>query len=152
MDSLIALIWQVLMIPVGFFVGGAQERRHLRSLDQREGALSYLTVNNLKRVTDPDTVRQSAMVVGQVVIATDYYKSFVTSLRNLVGGEMKAAQSLLLRARREAQLRMLEEAVRIGAQEVWNVRFGFSNIAQMRGRQGAMQVELLAYGTAVVRQ
>ncbi len=39
-----------------------------------------------------------------------------------------------------------------GAHEVWNVRFGFSNIQQMSGNRGAMSVELIAYGTAVRRK
>ena len=68
-----------------------------------------------------------------------------------MGGEMKSAQKLMNRARREALVRLLEQADRRGATEVWNVRFGFSNISQMRGRRGAMQVEILAWGTAVRR-
>lgn len=152
MDSLIELILRVVGIVVGFFAGGFNERRHLRSLEERERQLASIRVCNLKRVTDPDQVVRAEMVLGQVAIATDYFKTFATSLRNLVGGEMGSAQSLLLRARREALLRMLEEAQGLGAVEVWNVRFGFSSISMMRGSQGAMQVELIAYGTAVVRR
>jgi uncharacterized protein YbjQ (UPF0145 family) len=91
------------------------------------------------------------MVGGQVVVATDYFKTFVTALRNIVGGEMRAAQTLLSRARREAILRMIGEARRLGATEVHNVRFAFCNITQLSGNKGAMAVEIYAYGTAVVR-
>ena len=85
------------------------------------------------------------------MIATDTFKSWVTRLRNLVGGEMRAARSLMLRARREALLRMLREAEAGGATEVWNVRYEFCSISMMRGSTGAMQVEMLAWGTAVRR-
>jgi uncharacterized protein YbjQ (UPF0145 family) len=132
-------------------VGGFQERRHLRSLEEREARFKDIRVNNLKRIADPHTVGEAAMVLGQVVIATDYYKSFVTRLKNLIGGEMKTAMSLCTRARREALLRLLEQAQAMGAREVWNVRYGFSNIAGT-AVGSAMQIELIAYGTAIVRK
>ncbi len=152
MGDLIQLLVQLILLPVGFFVGGTIERRHLRDLDRREQQYGDIRVCNLKRVTGPHTVAHSQMVVGQVVIATDYYKTFATSLRNLVGGEMRSAERLMLRARREALLRALEQTRALGADELWNVRYGFCNISEMRGRQGAMQVEVFAWGTAVVRQ
>jgi uncharacterized protein YbjQ (UPF0145 family) len=63
---------------------------------------------------------------------------------------MRAAGSLMVRGRREALCRMLEQARRMRATEVCNVRFGSSSISQMRGKRGAMQVEVIAWGTAVV--
>lgn len=152
MSSIIELALRLLGIAVGFVAGWINERRHLRRLEAKEAEFADLTVTNLKRVPDPDTVEESSLVIGQVVIATDYFKTFLTQLRNLVGGEMKAALSLLTRARREALVRLLEEARRRGAGEIWNVRFQFSSISQMRGRHGAMQVELVAYGTAIRRR
>ncbi len=149
--DLIQLVMRMLMVPVGFFVGGATERSHLRSLESREAQFKDMRVNNLKRIAQPESVAVASMVVGQVVIATDYYKSLVTSLKNMIGGEMKAVKSLCTRARREALLRLMEEARTLGATEVWNVRYGFSNIAGT-GSQAAIQIELIAYGTAVVRK
>ncbi len=139
------------LLVLGFSVGGFQERRHFKSLDRREAAASDILVTNLKRVADPETVRQSSLVGGQVVIGTDYFKTIATALRNLLGGEMKSAQSLMVRARREAVLRMIDDARRLGATEVCNVRFAFCNISMMSGNKGAMSVEVYAYGTAVVR-
>lgn len=148
--DLINLAFRILLMPVAFLVGGFQQKRHLRSLEEREAQLKDIVVNNLKRVAQPETVSSATMVVGQVVIATDYYKSFATGLRNFIGGEMKNAISLCNRGRREALLRLQEEARRIGAKEVWNVRYGFSNIAGT-GNSAALQIELIAYGTAIVR-
>ncbi|MEM1445894.1 MAG: heavy metal-binding domain-containing protein [Planctomycetota bacterium] len=145
------LIIQLLLIPIGFLFGGMAERKHHRSLDEREAA-SPVTLDIRKTIADPETVTKATMVMGQVVIATDHWKSLTTKLRNLVGGEMKAAHALMQRGRREALMRMCEAAQRRGADEVWNVRLEFSNISMMSGRGGAMQVEVIAFGTAVVRE
>lgn len=142
----------IFLLALGILVGGYIDRRHLARLTRRELATSYIRVCNLKHIHAPESVCDAVMVMGQVVIGTDYFKTFVSRLRNLVGGEMRAAQKLLVCARREALLRLVEQAQDIGATEVWNVRFAFSNINQMRGNRGSMQVEMLAYGTAVVRR
>jgi uncharacterized protein YbjQ (UPF0145 family) len=111
-------------------------------------------VTNLKSVVDPSSVERSSLVMGEAVIATDYFKSFAAALRNIVGGEVRAYQSLMIRARREAALRMLEGARRFGANEVCNVRFETSNIrsSSSRGSNAAASIEVLAFGTAVVRK
>ena len=139
------------LLALGFSVGGFRERRHFRQLDEREAATGDITVTNMKTVANPETVIRAQLVSGNVVIATDYFKTFLTTLRNLVGGEMKSAQRLMIRARREALMRLLEEARGLGATEVWNVRFQFCNIQQMSKNKGAMSVELYAYGTAITR-
>jgi len=140
-----------LLLFCGVFLGGLAERSHLKRLDERERELAGILLCNLKRVPGEEGVTRSHLVLGQVVIATDYFKSLATALRSLVGGELRAANSLMTRGRREAVVRLLEEARRHGCNEVYNLRFGFSNISQMRGKRGAMQVEILAWGTAVQR-
>lgn len=138
---------------VGLMFGSLNEQRHLRSLVSRESTGADVMLVNLRQVTDPETVRDAQMIVGQVVIATDYWKTFITSLRRLVGGELGAARRLMDRARREATLRLIEEARMLGADEIWNVRYESTMISQMRdSKAGAMQVEILAWGTAVRRR
>ncbi len=151
MDTIIGFLWQLVALPTAFLIGWATERRHIRSLEERERNSTDVRVSNLKEIYCPKSVQSSDLVMGHVVIATDYWKSTATKLRSLVGGEMKYAQMLMIRARREALLRLIEQARRRGASEVCNVRFEFSNIGMMRGNQGAIQVELLAYGTALIR-
>jgi uncharacterized protein YbjQ (UPF0145 family) len=152
-DLIISILWNIIALPTAFFIGRFTERRHVRRLDERERAAGNVLVTNLKRVQDPGSVEAGRMVIGHVVIATDYWKSFATRLRKLIGGEMKSAQSLMIRGRREALMRLVENARAMGAAEVCNVRYEFSNIGMMRGRGGGpMQVEILAYGTAIVRR
>ena len=151
------LLFQILplaiLLLVGYFVGTFwRERRHLKSLTLRERRFRDIRMSNLKAVTNPETVKHAAFVSGDAVIATDYFKSFIAGLRNIVGGEIKTYESLMRRARREASLRMLEEARRLGASEVWNVRYETSNIRSSgRGNKG-VSVEVFAFGTAVIRE
>ncbi|MCH7872215.1 MAG: YbjQ family protein [Planctomycetes bacterium] len=140
------------LVALGYGVGRYRERRHLISLATREADMSDIGVTNLKTVPRPEEVVEARFVCGQAVIATDYFKTFASRLRNLVGGRMRAYETLMERARREAMLRMLDEARAMGASEVWNIRLSTSTVGQSRGRQGSAMAEILAYGTAVVRK
>jgi len=144
-------------ISIGFLVGGLligryNDRRHMASILAREKHLAGITLDNRKRVASPETVEQSAVVMGQYVAASDYFKAFATKWRSFFGGEMKSIMTLMERARREAILRMIEQAQAQGATEIWNIRLETSNISQMSGKKGSAQVELIAYGTAVTRR
>lgn len=151
--ELVQLAIFVFLLALGFSVGRWREYRHLRSLERRERLLAGLPVLNLRTVAAPGQVCRAALVTGEAVIATDYFKTFAAWLRGILGGEIRAYNTLLTRARREALLRMLEQARRMGASEVWNVRFETSNILGGPGtRNAAVSVEVLAYGTAVVRE
>jgi uncharacterized protein YbjQ (UPF0145 family) len=143
----------VVLLILGFTIGSYRERRHLKRLAEREAASQDIGVVNLKTVTDADQATGATLVMGQAVIATDYFKSFVATLRKLIGGELHTYERLMGRARREALLRMLDHARQLGASEVWNIRYESSNIMSgNRRNQFAVSVEVLAYGTAVFRK
>ena len=91
------------------------------------------------------------LVSGDAVIATDYFKGFAARLRSIVGGEIRSYVTLMERARREATLRLLQQARDVGATEVWNVRYETSNIRSGARRNPSVSVEVFAFGTAVVR-
>lgn len=141
----------VFLLLLGITIGRAREARHFRSLDQREADNRTVPVDNRKRVDRPEEVTDATLLCSQVVIATDYFKSFAMALRNLVGGEARSAERLMQRARREGLLRIIEQAHDMGYHEVWNVRYQFSNINMMSRNRGAMQVEMFVYATAVRR-
>ncbi len=142
----------VILLLVAYFTGTIWlERKHFRSLEKREQEFQDIGISNQRMVTNPETVKHATAVFGDAVIATDYFKSFIAGLRNLIGGEMKSFETLMRRARREATLRMLAEARRCGATEVWNVRYGTSNIRSMNSRSKGVSVEVFAFGTAVER-
>ena len=152
MGDLIGLAVIAGLLLLGYLAGHAAERRHRRALTRRESAPGP-ALTNLSRLPVGARVVRTELCVGQVVIATDYFKSFAASLRNIVGGEMATYQTLMRRARREATVRMLERARRAGATEVWNVRYETSNIRSGVGRnRAAISVEVFAFGTAVARR
>ena len=136
----------------GFTIGGIVERRHFRRLRRREDQLGDIMVTDVKTLPAGCAARPFGLVSGQVVIASDYFKTFAAGLRKLIGGDLRTYETLMERARREALVRMVESARQMGANRVLNVRFATSNIGSgtaQRRRRGAAMVEMYAYGTAV---
>ena len=87
-------------------------------------------------------------LVGHVVISIDYFKKFVAGLRLLFGGRLKVYESLLDRGRREAVLRMKEQARERGSNMVFNIKFETASIS--KGAKGNIgSVEVYVYGSAV---
>lgn len=146
------VILPLFLLGLGYAVGRWREHRHLASIVRREGQFADMIVTNLKTGTNPNQVRTAGYVSGDAVIATDYFKTFAANIRNIIGGEVRAFETLMNRARREARLRMLEQARLMGATEVWNVRLETSNIRSGGSRNNkAVSVEVFAFGTAIVR-
>jgi len=143
------LIIFLVLLGLGYGFGRFAEVRHFRSIIERENKLKNLPAIASKfppaRLPPPAT----CLVSGNVVISVDYFKRFLARLRNLVGGRVKSYESLLDRARREAILRMKQEAEQLGATMVFNIKLETSSISKGRKRKvGA--VEVLAYGTAII--
>ncbi|MGH8668697.1 MAG: YbjQ family protein [Burkholderiales bacterium] len=102
-----------------------------------------MLLSNLEIVPGKRVVKHLGLVQGSTVRAKHVGKDLLASLKNIVGGELKAYTELLQESREEATARMVKQAEAIGANAVLNVRFATSSITQ-----GA--AELFAYGTAVV--
>jgi len=82
------------------------------------------------------------LVRGNTVHAKHLGKDIGAGLKTLIGGEIKAYTEMLTNARDDATGRMVDEAEKLGADAVVNVRYTTSQTMQ-----GA--AEILAYGTAV---
>ncbi len=135
----------VLLLVSGYGFGRWAEVRHFRAIVRREHETRALLVI-ASRYPPEDQRYDQALVAGSVVIASDYFKSFMAGLINLFGGRVTPFESMLDRARREALLRMKAAAGELQASHVFNVKFDTTRIAT--GRLGAMEV--LAYGTALI--
>jgi uncharacterized protein YbjQ (UPF0145 family) len=143
-DILIVLV----LLVLGFGFGTRADRRHYKSILEREDALREVMVFSARFPPEIDRPRESRMVAGNVVVSVDYFKAFVAGLRSLVGGRVTSYESLLDRARREAILRMKEDAANLGPCKIFNVKVETSSIS--RGGNNALgTVEVLVYGTAV---
>ncbi len=145
MGSLIGLLIFVGVIALGFIVGSARERRHLADLDRREAEVSSMMLLDVKQPPPGIQAAGAALVMGEVVIAADYFKTVAAGIRNLLGGEVRTYQTLLIRARREAKLRMIEEARALHSNLVINVRFEWSTVGPR-----LPSAEIFCYGTAVI--
>jgi len=136
-------------IALGFIAGSIAESRHYRSIREREGKLLKLPAVTSKNLTDPEVeIAQSHLVAGSVVVSVDYFKRILASFRNIFGGEVKTYLTLIDRGRREAILRMKEQART--ADIILNLRIETSVIGQTANRKNSVgSIEVLAYGTAV---
>ena len=82
------------------------------------------------------------LVRGTVVQSKNFGKDFMAGMKTLVGGEITGYPEMLVEARQIATKRMVDEAERLGADAVINIRYGSASVMQ-----GA--AEGIAYGTAV---
>lgn len=147
MSFQLKLIITLILIALGYAFGRHAEKKHYQRIIERETELNSLPAM-ASRLPPTDGVYDQVLVSGSVVIANDYFKTFVAGLRNLFGGRVRTYESLLDRARREAVLLMKEQAKAQGASYIFNVKYETSNIAGSYSRQLPI-IEVHAYGTAL---
>jgi uncharacterized protein YbjQ (UPF0145 family) len=84
-----------------------------------------------------------------VVVSLDYFKRFLAGLRQIFGGRVRSYESLVDRGRREAILRMKDQAR--SADIIVNLRLETSIVGSTTrsGKRRIGCIEVLAYGTAV---
>ena len=157
MINLLNLGFVVLFAVLGYLIGGYLERRHFRSIRDREAKYQGILTFNNRQLPEALAVSASGseagtnscdFVSGNVVISIDYFKRLAAGLRGLIGGRVGAYETLVDRARREALLRMKEDAMAKNLNMVFGVRLETSSIAKGSSGQLGM-VEVFAYGTGV---
>ena len=145
-----------LVIPLGLLVvtwvtQHCMIRARRKYLAEREAYYrERILLTNLKQYPAGECFAPS-LVTGAVVIAGNYFVTFVSAFKHLFGGEMKGYTGMCADARRLALVRMLQDAEAIGADAVCNIRFETSSISGESNRQKTGGVELIAYGTAYRR-
>lgn len=133
----------IALFLIGLTVGTILQRRHYRSLEQREAALgSFLLTNVGITSTQP-----GELVTGSTVVAYDFFRRVAILLRKMIGGRFSMHEAFMERARREAILRMAESAKNRGATSVHNIRLVSTNLGDSNSAMGGCEV--LAYGTAI---
>ncbi len=135
----------IVLVVVGYLAGRGIELRHYASIRQREQTLQHVVALSTRFVPAGVAVGSTQLVTGSVVVSSDYFKTFVAGIRNLIGGHFLGYETLLERARREAMLRMKQEALSAGSTLVVAVRFHTTRVAAST----TPSVEVMAYGTAV---
>ena len=104
-----------------------------------------MTVVSTENLAGRTVVRELGVVSGNTVRAKHLGRDIAAGLKTLVGGEIRGYTEMLSEARREALQRMSDEAQRMGADAVINLRFTTSMVADGMS-------EMLAYGTAVTTE
>lgn len=139
------LIIVLILLILGLIFGTIAERRHFASIRKREEEYLFLPISTFKRATLKE-IDNAKLVSGNVVVSIDYFKRFFAFLVNFFGGNIKTYETLLDRARREAILRMKEQA--LDSKEIVNVKIETSSVSKnAKGSVGS--VEVIAYGTAI---
>ena len=142
------LIIFLVLLAIGFGFGRYAETKHYKSIIKREKELNSIPAVATKILAPARNDLRSQLVTGSVVISIDYFKRFIAGLRNIFGGRVTSYETLLDRARREAILRMKEEAKKLNAELVFNIKLETASIHKGRGNSIG-SVEVLAYGTAL---
>lgn len=146
---MIDLIILLALLALGYFSGTYFEKQHYRSIKIREKKTLHVPMVTFGKKQPLPEAHEANLFIGSVVVSADYFKMFASGLRNLVGGRVVAYESLLDRGRREAMLRMKENAIDWGATQIFNVRFETSNIGSQAGKQGLVAIEVIVYGTGI---
>ena len=82
------------------------------------------------------------LVKGTIVQSKNIGRDFMAGMKTIVGGEIVGYTEMLTTARQMATKRMVDEAESLGADAIFNIRYGSSSV--MNGA-----AEVIAYGTAV---
>lgn len=129
-----------ILIAVAYVTGRWSDWRHGRALARDEAALPYQVLTSDEDFPGEIVLKDSRLVSGSVVIAEDRFRNLLARLRIFVGGGLAAHEDAVVRAKREAMLRMRVEAK--DATHITGIRFTTAFL-------GRGMMEMVAYGTAL---
>ena len=101
-----------------------------------------MIIVNTEEIRGREITEVLGLVRGNTIRARHIGNDIMAGLRNIIGGEIKEYTQMISEAREDALKRMIEEAEKLNADAVVNIRFTTSQV--MGGA-----AEILAYGTAV---
>ena len=101
-----------------------------------------MTISNTSTIPNREITEILGIARGSTVRARNIGRDIFAGLKNIVGGEIEEYTKLQAQSREQAMQRMVQDAQRLGADAIVNVRLTTSMVMQ-----GAS--EILAYGTAV---
>lgn len=101
-----------------------------------------MIITTTEKIPNREIIEIIDIVKGNTIRAKHIGKDIIAGLRTIVGGEIKEYVEAMNEAREQALERMIEEAEKMNADAVVNVRFTTSQVLS-----GA--AEILVFGTAV---
>lgn len=135
-----------ILLVITFITGTLIEKKHLKSLEMRENTLPKVPVINFDRHTFNQPVETVNMLSANAVIGADYFKTVLSNLVSIFGGNISAIENVLQRARREAVIRLKQQS--FGADFLANLRYETTILTDASSRN-TPKVEIYAYATAI---
>jgi uncharacterized protein YbjQ (UPF0145 family) len=151
MELFVILILPLLLIGIGFTIGKVTEARHLSSLARREEAVGAILVTDVRAYLPAAAPSpQPQILVAEVVMSADYFKSMLAALKKIIGGELRTYEGLMFRARAEALVRLKEAAAQQGYNALCNLRLETASVGGIGhpGRSKAAMCAIIAWATA----
>ncbi len=152
MDDLIGIVLLIVMVSIALAVGPGRRRLHAAALARREQALAHILITNSRRfsraVPHPDIAPQLLNV--ELVWGVDRFQALVASIVLLFGGELNNVSAVILKVRREAIVRLKEQARRRGYNALTNLRIDPADIGTDPQRAN-LTIALVASATAYHR-
>ena len=105
--------------------------------------MNNIPVVTTSSITGMKITKTLGLVRGNTIRARHLGKDILAGLRNIICGEIHEYTKLIAESREQAVDRIIDDATRLGANAIVEVRFTTSVLS-------AGAAELLAYGTAVV--
>ena len=102
-----------------------------------------MILSTSREVAGKKVVKTLGLVKGNTIRARHVGRDIIAAMRNIAGGEIYEYTKMLAQAREEALDRMIEQAEKLGANAIVEVRFTTSMVM-------SAAAEILAYGTAVM--
>lgn len=137
------------LLLVCYVIGSTIENAHYKKIKERELKLYRSPwLSFAKNVNKDLKVRKAELVSASVVLGCDYFKMFVAKFKNMFGGNISVFESVLDRGRREALLRVREQALKNRANVVVNIKID-TIMLTTPGSYAYPKVCVVAYGTAV---
>lgn len=130
----------IILIGIAYLTGRLADGAHERALLRDEALLPHQYLDSGDAVPADVTLHKTTMVTGKVVIAEDRFRNLLARLRIFVGGRLAAHEAAVIRAKREAILRLRINAK--GASHIVGLRFQSAEL-------GRGMVEMIASGTAL---
>lgn len=100
--------------------------------------MKIVTVETLQGVN----YEELGVVSGSIIRAKNMFSDLGQGLKSMVGGELKSYTDMMNTAREQATQRMVDQAVKMGADAIIGVRFTTNSIM-------AQAAEVLVFGTAI---
>ena len=101
-----------------------------------------MIITTTEKIQNKEIIENLGLARGSTVRARNIGRAIFAGLKSIVGGEIEEYTQLQAQSREQAMQRMVQDAEKLGADAIVNVRMTTSMVMQ-----GAS--EIMVYGTAV---